>query len=165
MNDRDIQIARRLSTRYQGTSAFGREDAYQACIEGFLKAGSPTDEGLVVHVMRIEMHRQSVEASYLMRVPYSSWKKMDGTPDQVKYTGLSTDTLVETEHPSLSQEDFKFSDVEDNDLIRWVVSQLTDKEFFRLNRWLGGYKISGRQHAEVNDILDKVRQLVEGEGS
>lgn len=162
MNDRDTEIARRLSSRYYGTSAFGREDAYQACIEGFLKAGSPTDEGLVVHVMRNEMNRQSVEASYLMRVPWSSWKKMNDTPQQVKYTGLSNETLIETEHQVLAVEDQTFADVEDNDLIRWVVSQLTDKEFFRLNRWLGGYKISGRQHREINDILDKIQELVKG---
>lgn len=163
ITEREIQIARRLSTRYTGTSAFGREDAYQACIEGYLAAGSPKDEGLAVHVMRIEMHRQSVEASYLMRVPWSSWKKLDETPTRVKYTGLSSETLTETEHEVLATDDLSFEDVEDNDVFCWVLSQLTDKELFRLNRWISGYKLQGRQFREIKDILAKVRELMEGD--
>jgi hypothetical protein len=162
--DRDIEIARRLSTRYQGTSSFGREDAFQACVEGFFKADCPNDEGLVVTVMRNEMRRQSVESAYLMRVPYSSWKKMDDTPGHVRDTGLSSEYLAEIEHPCLMVEEFSYATVEEDSVVRWVASQLTEKELFRLNRWLGGYKLQGRQFKEIKDILEKIRELMEGAG-
>lgn len=167
ISDRDIQIAHRLSSRYTGTTAFGREDAYQACLEGFFKAGCPKDEGLVVHVMRSEMRRQSVEAAYLMRVPYSSWKKMDETPVQVKHTGLSTEALVEYESPAAAISDGSFEGVEDNLAWAQAFEALTQWEIDVLNwalaEWRRGKRPSGKRVKQFKRARAHLKAILEGE--
>lgn len=167
MIDRDIQIAKRLSSRYRGSSGFGREDAYQACVEGFLKAGQPGDEGLVVHVMRNEMHRQSVETSYLMRVPYSTWKKMDETPVQAKHTGLSTETLVQYESPSAAKLDPAFEQLDEWLALTQAMHGLTEKDksslLWGLNQWRQGKRPSGKRFYDFNRAAGNLRALLEGD--
>jgi hypothetical protein len=164
MEDSDIQIAHRVSSRFSGTKAFSREDAFQACVEGFLKAGQPNDIGLKVRVMRDEMNRQSVETSYLMRVPWSTWKKMDQTPSHVRYTGLGTDYLVSGESPSTAVLDRDMGVLENRISFDQAWSNLQERHKdvikWALTEWQKGKRPSGKRFYDFKNAVKEMREMM-----
>jgi hypothetical protein len=160
----DTEIAERLATKYQGSAAFGRDDAFQACIEGLLKAGVNAPEGVKVKAMKDEMHRQSVEASYLMRVPWSTWKKMPETPAHVRYTGLDTETLVMFESPSTAISDPRIELIEEAMALRSAWDQLDDTEKghveWALTQYRLGKRPGGKRFSSFKKVVSKLREAV-----
>jgi hypothetical protein len=160
----DTEIAERLATKYQGSAVFGRDDAYQACIEGLLKAGVNAPQGVKVKAMRDEMHRQSVEASYLMRVPWSSWKKMAETPAHVRHTGLDTDTLVEYESPSTATLDWSMEVVEDTVDMTRAMKTLNEQDLkvleWAMSQYRKGTRPGGPWFYKYKAVVSKLREAL-----
>jgi hypothetical protein len=162
ITDEDMRIAHRMSRRYNGNKRFGHEDAFQAAMEGLIKAGVPTNEGLRVLAMKNGISRQVTMAVFPMCIPRSSYDRMrkeNRLPGVVSNDVTVSDLVFE-----VTDTDTGFDHVEDLVLVEQILASLDKHELRVVKTFMAGkgfgYKHRQRDRDLLKATLDKIRQAL-----
>lgn len=164
VTNEDKKIAHRLSRRYNGNKRFSHEDAFQAAMEGLIRSGYPKDEGLRVLAMKNGIARQVTMAVFpvcITRSTYDRMKKDGRLAALVGGKDVRVNDLV-FERPEIED---GFSAVEDSELVRKILSSLSDAERRVINIFMRGkqfaYKTREMDRLLLAATLDKIKAEME----